>query len=86
MVLLTMTPSIVDGLQKIGTLGASDDATDDKRPALSEPEVGKPISHSQIVDLWQTLKAKSAHCRLEELLRGSAVYVPPPPPKQEPVS
>ncbi|KAI9147602.1 hypothetical protein HJFPF1_12631 [Paramyrothecium foliicola] len=54
-------------------------------PALDEPELGKPISHSQIVQLWQNLKAsQELSCSLELLLRGSRVYIPPPPPKPEP--
>lgn len=97
MVLLTMTPSIVDGLRKLGELKPADEppdarddgevqATDDSEPSLAEPAVGKPISHGQAVDLWKRLQSSqhSSHS-LEKLLQGSRVYTPPPPPKPEPV-
>ncbi|EFZ00735.1 endoplasmic reticulum-based factor for assembly of V-ATPase [Metarhizium robertsii] len=99
MVLLTMTASIVDGLAQLdGMLSAEDmqqgttgDAAHDghqqtdREPSLNPPSVGKPISHQQIVDIWKKLRANhNASYSLEELLRGSQVYVPPPPPKPEP--
>ncbi|KIE00801.1 vacuolar H+-ATPase assembly protein, partial [Metarhizium majus ARSEF 297] len=99
MVLLTMTASIVDGLAQLdGMLSAEDmqqgttgdDAHDghqqaDSEPSLNPPSVGKPISHQQIVDIWKKLRVNhNAGYSLEELLRGSQVYVPPPPPKPEP--
>lgn len=91
MVLLTMTPSIVEGLNSLPATSPAehpDDANHAQIQAtLADPEVGKPISHAQIVDLWRTLKASGASpiISLEQLLRGSQVYIPPPPPKPEPV-
>ncbi|KEY73793.1 hypothetical protein S7711_03098 [Stachybotrys chartarum IBT 7711] len=61
---------------------------DSDEPPLDEPAPGKPIAHSQIVNLWRQLQAaspESPSSSLEKLLQGSMVYVPPPPPKQEPV-
>jgi hypothetical protein len=56
-------------------------------PPLSNPKVGKPISHGQVIDITRDLKARRIQPRsLDSLLRGSKVYVPPPPPKAEPVS
>jgi hypothetical protein len=56
-------------------------------PPLSNPKVGNPISHGQVIDITRGLKAHRIHPRnLDSLLRGSKVYVPPPPPKAEPVS
>lgn len=98
MVLLTMTPSIVEGLRKLQQPQAPTEeleteeevtspAKDSKEPSLEDPEVGKPISHGQIVDLWKKLKeTEDSAYSLEQLLRGAHVYVPPPPPKPEPVS
>jgi hypothetical protein len=108
MVLLTMTTTIVAGLeraqqlrQKKGTAKASNAsqeasdtegsdekaATGTETPTLESPEPGKPISHGQVLDLWRDLKASGeAELSLEQLLRGSHVYVAPPPPKPEPVS
>ncbi|KFY27495.1 hypothetical protein V493_03451 [Pseudogymnoascus sp. VKM F-4281 (FW-2241)] len=51
-------------------------------PSLQDPKPGNPISHLQIVALSQQLKSINAiPCRLDALLRGSHVYIPPPPPK-----
>lgn len=56
-------------------------------PSLSNPKLGSPISHGQVIDLWNDLKARSPHPRtLDSLLRGSRVYNPPPKPKAEKVS
>lgn len=56
-------------------------------PSLSNPKLGNPISHGQIIDLWKDSQARSSHPKtLESLLRGARVYNPPPKPKPEPVS
>lgn len=56
-------------------------------PSILQPKVGNPISHNQIMDLWKRLNNKqSGSYTLEELLKGSKVYLPPAPPKPEPVS
>ncbi|KAK5995454.1 hypothetical protein PT974_03861 [Cladobotryum mycophilum] len=91
-----MTASIVDGLHQLNEHRKADDDNDETapgqastttEPSLSEPVVGKPISHSQIVDLWKSLDASdtsSTSYSLEKLLQGSRVFIPPPPPKPEP--
>ncbi|KAL5354252.1 hypothetical protein ACLOAV_000340 [Pseudogymnoascus australis] len=51
-------------------------------PSLQDPKPGNPISHHQIVALSRQLKSINATpCHLDALLRGSHVYIPPPPPK-----
>ncbi|KAK0114763.1 hypothetical protein ONS95_014247 [Cadophora gregata] len=56
-------------------------------PTLSNPRIGNPISHGQIVDLSQNMKAQKLRpYLLEELLKGARMYNPPPPPKPEPTS
>jgi hypothetical protein len=56
-------------------------------PSLSNPKAGNPISHGQVIDLSTQMKAEALQpSRLEELLRGSGVYIPPPKSKPEPVS
>ena len=99
MVLLTMTPSMVEGLKRIQGDATSIDGTStamiicaEGEPDLDSPEVAKPISHTQVLQLSKALKAisdaeKSAEKpSLEALLVGTRVYVPPPPPpKPEPV-
>jgi hypothetical protein len=121
MVLLTMTSSMVEALEKLQSLqdktGGNDDvqskesnrrsgghdqdqqtpenqsvAAEKREKQLSElsllnPKVGNPISHGQIIDISRDLVAlRILPNNLEALLRGSKVYVPPPPPKAEPVS
>ncbi|KAI1441259.1 endoplasmic reticulum-based factor for assembly of V-ATPase-domain-containing protein [Annulohypoxylon stygium] len=94
MVLLTMTSSIVEAIKVLEEGAVDDIPQDDKHnsnlkgdgePPLKDPEVGKPISHGQIIDIWRSLKDKQDPVPiLEDLLRGATVYVPPPPPKPEP--
>ncbi|KAK2591591.1 hypothetical protein QQS21_010720 [Conoideocrella luteorostrata] len=93
-----MTPSIVGALQQLDDLRQRDyDRPDtkardceerqkvDSEPELQEPAVGKPISHLQVLDLWKTLKTHDETLySLEQLLSGSSVYSPPPPPRVEP--
>lgn len=102
MVLLIMTTAVVDALRRVEGVEAKDgDATHksdgvtaddtnhgatDAEPDLNAPAAGKPISHGQIVHLWQRLQTSDHAVSLERLLRGSHIYVPPPPPKAEPVS
>lgn len=94
MVLLTMTPSIVEGLARSKSSREESDGPDEAQPAactdqpsLDSPAVGQPISHGQIVDLYRKLRAAGQkEYTLETLLRGAKVYVAPPPPKPEPVS
>ncbi|KFX88212.1 hypothetical protein O988_09116 [Pseudogymnoascus sp. VKM F-3808] len=131
MVLLTMTPVIVEGLRKVktpsmttGTVvseniheeaalgpGSNEPSTMEREnqdstkgdeiqishipeleitshqnstseQSLQDPKPGNPISHLQLVALSRQLKSINAiPCRLDALLRGSHVYIPPPPPK-----
>jgi hypothetical protein len=54
---------------------------------LLSPCLGNPISHGQVINLSMQLReAGFEPYRLEDLLRGSNVYIAPPPPKSEPVS
>ncbi|EGO55660.1 hypothetical protein NEUTE1DRAFT_67492 [Neurospora tetrasperma FGSC 2508] len=83
MVLLTVTSSILEALQRVPD-GPSK-LQRDGEPSLSDVDIGSPISHGQIMDLRNLLKAGNHNeYSLEILLKGSKVYVPPPPPKPEP--
>ncbi|GAB1317495.1 hypothetical protein MFIFM68171_07705 [Madurella fahalii] len=88
MVLLTMTPSIVEGLQTWNGLSRPQQEKFpwwSEKPPLELAAVGNPISHSQVVGLWMALKGVgNREYSLEKLLKGSMVYVPPPPLKPEP--
>ncbi|KAI9686769.1 MAG: hypothetical protein M1822_002829 [Bathelium mastoideum] len=90
-----MTAASVAAVQKCTKLGLEDviASKSSSEPLLEDPEVGKPISHGQLIDICRSLKkhyqdsnglAVQVPYHLEELLRGSKVYVPPPPPKKEP--
>ncbi|KAM5345879.1 hypothetical protein ACJ41O_011740 [Fusarium nematophilum] len=93
-----MTSSIVEALailpsEQPEAIDTSDDddsetstpSKDTQEPPLDDPEIGKPISHGQIVDLWKKLRAQGdSTYPLEQLLRGATIYTPPPPPKPEP--
>lgn len=88
MVLLTATLSMVEGLRRLDTpVEKPDAASDSREPSLDNVEVGKPISHGQVVAIWKGLRSQGlTEFSLEGLLRGAQVYIPPPPPKPEPVS
>lgn len=94
MVLLTMTPAMIDAIYEYQALTASEPSAVSIKLAdeqdLENPTVGKPISHGQVVDLSTTLlqhhKSHDRTFHLDHLLRGSTLYVPPPKPKPEPVS
>ncbi|KAI3318996.1 endoplasmic reticulum-based factor for assembly of V-ATPase-domain-containing protein [Xylariaceae sp. AK1471] len=89
-----MTSSIMEALTILRDSsdphGAPGDTTQAKNIELKEPclkdlAVGNPISHGQIIDTWTILKAKGhAEFKLEKMLRGATIYVPPPPPKPKP--
>ncbi|KAL5091528.1 hypothetical protein Trisim1_003130 [Trichoderma cf. simile WF8] len=93
MVLLTMTQSIVDALKLLGEQRKDDEPGSDgsqnqpETESSTEPAVGDPISHSEIISLSKKLGASETsppRYSLEQLLQGSRVYIPPPPPKPEP--
>ncbi|KAK8183369.1 endoplasmic reticulum-based factor for assembly of V-ATPase-domain-containing protein [Phyllosticta capitalensis] len=103
MVLLTMTSAIVAAVQTCHDLADAEQMSKlqpPSEPSLSDPELGKPISHGQLIDIAEFLKARlntpdDTHdqpvneeqrpsFRLNDLLRGSRVYIPPPKPKPEP--
>src|SRR5450432_257760 len=93
MVLLTMTPAIVEALEKLRSSSSSNNTPTDpapegphEEPSLSKPSIGKPISHGQVLNISKQLRAQGhSPDHLDILLRGSKVYIPPPPPKPEPV-
>ncbi|KAI0202917.1 endoplasmic reticulum-based factor for assembly of V-ATPase-domain-containing protein [Astrocystis sublimbata] len=98
MVLLTMTAPMVEALLVLEPAHSSqsNDATSEEtqsqtiqveEPSMKDPVIGNPISHGQILKTIKSLKANGhAGFRLEEMLRGSHLYIPPPPPKPEPTN
>lgn len=97
MVRLTMTPAILRALAVLQDRGQVPEALDDaSEPSLDQPATGNPISHGQIIAISKSLKKiktdvfngeldATASYNLDDLLRGSKVYVELPKPKAEPV-
>ncbi|KAK0649355.1 endoplasmic reticulum-based factor for assembly of V-ATPase-domain-containing protein [Cercophora newfieldiana] len=75
MVLLTITPSIADGLGAWKELANCDQKKlqrCENDPLLDDVAVGDPISHGQIIDLWTELRdAGLKQHTLEQLLKAS---------------
>lgn len=97
MVRLTITPRILEAINFIHDAGTSAQSNEPRAEANEKTaSVGDPISHTQISELSKRLRdmvEKDAHgglqrmslFHLDDLLRGSRVYVEPPPPRAEPV-
>lgn len=95
-----MTPAVVAAIdachkQNPSLLSSEAYATD---PSLEDPAVGHPISHGQIIAISRCLRkceespgeclattGKLPSYHLDDLLRGSKVYIEPLKPKPEPV-
>ena len=99
MVYLTMTPAILQALDILGARGQTQIvAGNATEPSLDQPVEGNPISHGQLIEISRKLKqireeveGREAQdhnmiCHMDDLLRGSRIYVEPPKPKVEPVS
>jgi len=91
MVLLTITPTAKSAIEVYNQLEHKPAGTDDE-PSLDDPQVGHPITHGQLIDVVRTLEMRHGEAQrttngivgLEDVLRGSTVYVPPPKSKPEP--
>ena len=96
MVLLTMTPAMVRAVEYARQVERS--RGEDERAAhspLHELPPGAPITHEEVLGLAKEIKQlKQAYTAnnldtpshaLDQLLRGSRVYVEPPKPRPEPV-
>ena len=94
MVRLTITSTILQALEELQHRGHVPEAQGE--PSLKQPAIGNPITHGQIINLSKTLKEIKKNTNgdneedkvpyhLDDLLRGSKVYVEPPKPKAEPV-
>lgn len=94
MVLLTMTPAVVAAVKRCQEVAEEEleQLQLGSEPSLATPEVGNPISHGQLIDISKLLKARNklqedeaedqkTSYRLNDLLRGSKIHVPPPTPK-----
>ena len=85
MVLLSMTPAVAEVVQVYLEKVPQDHP---QEPLLDSAAEGKPISHSQLIDISRYLKVngikttkdgKSLPTRLDELLKGCSIYTAPKP-------
>jgi hypothetical protein len=86
MVLLAMTPEVAEVVGLYIERGGPEDG---QEPSLKQPVEGNPISHNQLIDIAKYLKnraqskpsngGKALPTRLDELLKGCALYTPPKP-------
>ncbi|KZM25401.1 uncharacterized protein EKO05_0000541 [Ascochyta rabiei] len=96
MVLLTMTPAIVRALSRAEQLSPSEHARlqTPGDPTLASPVPGNPISHRQLLalsklshqlpcDTDRAEQGRRAPTALDALVRNTAVYVAPPPPRKQ---
>ena len=97
MVLLTITPAILRAIEELQDRKQSPEGLSEaSEPSLNKPTLGNPISHGQIISVSRTLRKIMSQStngivytdvsyHLDDLLRGSKVYVDPPKLKAEPV-
>jgi hypothetical protein len=80
MVLLTMTPGIVRAVAEAKALSADEyeKLQQADEPTLAEPNVGNPISHSQLIDLSRLLKKHASSVAQESSETTQDVQEPTP--------
>ena len=94
-----MTPAILQALDILNAHGQAQTlVSTETEPSLDQPVEGNPISHGQLIEISKKLKQikeeaegceaqdHDAIYHMDNLLRGSRIYVEPPKPKVEPVS
>lgn len=95
MVNLIITPAIKTALNELERLRLEDFSKDQSSGQTLPPNsaVGNPIGHDEVIAISRLLKThskkkgiESVQFRLEDLLRGSRVFLEPPKPTVEPVS
>ena len=89
MVLLTLTPAATSAVELYNQLSDQKDDVPSSDPSLSEHAVGAPVSHAQLIQVARFLRESHLpnknDFRLDTLLKGANIYVPPPKPKPQPV-
>ena len=97
MVRLTITPAMLRAIEELQERKQfSEDLSEASEPSLDKPTLGNPITHGQIISVSHNLRKIRSQStngevntgvsyHLDDLLRGSKVYVDPPKPKAEPV-
>ena len=89
MVLLTLTPAAKSAVELYNQLPGEKDHVSTSDSSLSEPTIGAPVSHAQLIQVARCLRETDIpnknDFRLDALLKGANIYVPPPKPKPQPV-
>ncbi|KAG9850488.1 hypothetical protein KCU98_g4446, partial [Aureobasidium melanogenum] len=90
MVLLTLTPTAKSAVELYNRLSDQKYHDTSSDPSLSEPTVGAPVSHAQLIQVARFLRetdiSNKNDFRLDALLKGANIYVPPPKPKPQPTA
>ncbi|KAI4750496.1 hypothetical protein E4T52_11887 [Aureobasidium sp. EXF-3400] len=90
MVLLTLTPAATSAVELYHQLSHQKDDVSSSDPSLSEPTIGAPVSHAQLIQVARFLRESQLpnknDFRLDTLLKGANIYVPPPKPKPQPTA
>lgn len=86
MVLLTMTPALVDVVKLYLEHASTIERGQQDQVSLEEPREGKPISHAQVITISKWLSSRQSDSResnqnlprrLDGLLKGCRVYQAP---------
>lgn len=89
MVLLTLTPAAKSAVELYNQLPDEKYDEPPNDPSLSEPTIGAPVSHAQLIQVARCLRESHLpnknDFRLDALLKGANLYVPPPKPRPQPV-
>ncbi|KAG9517224.1 hypothetical protein KCV07_g6341, partial [Aureobasidium melanogenum] len=90
MVLLTLTPTAKSAVELYNQLSDQKYHDTSSDPSLSEPAIGAPVSHAQLIQVARFLRESHLpnknDFRLDALLKGANIYVPPPKPKPQPTA
>ncbi|KAI4758120.1 hypothetical protein E4T44_10900, partial [Aureobasidium sp. EXF-8845] len=90
MVLLTLTPAAKSAVELYNRLSDHKHHGSSSDPSLSEPTVGAPVTHAQLIQVARFLRESQLpnnnDFRLDTLLKGANIYVPPPKPKPQPTA
>ncbi|CAD0018823.1 unnamed protein product [Aureobasidium pullulans] len=90
MVLLTLTPAAKSAVELYNQLPREKDHVSTSDPSLSEPTIGAPVSHAQLIQVARCLRETDIpnknDFRLDALLKGANIYVPPSKPKPQPTA
>ncbi|KAI4733133.1 hypothetical protein E4T50_16307 [Aureobasidium sp. EXF-12298] len=90
MVLLTLTPTAKSAVELYNQLSDQKYHDTSSDPSLSEPTIGAAVSHAQLIQVARFLRETDIpnknDFRLDALLKGANIYVPPPKPKPQPTS